>query len=174
MGYVSGNPARRLPLPKLEQHVPVTLTEEQVQQLLAAAEEPWHRCLVVLLLATGQRRSEVVQIDLQDVDAENRQSLQPGLPHVLCSPRRRRRGGAGAGDPGRGVVALTGAAAQAGMLFLLLTGGEVFPRPDFLGIYRPLTDVGLHLAIYSSGTLITPPLARALRERPRSMTGITL
>jgi len=27
MGYVSGNPARRLPLPKLEQHVPVTLSE---------------------------------------------------------------------------------------------------------------------------------------------------
>ena len=53
MGYVSGNPARRLPLPKLEQHVPVTLSEEQAQQLLAAAALPWQRCLVVLLLATA-------------------------------------------------------------------------------------------------------------------------
>jgi site-specific recombinase XerD len=78
MGYVSGNPARRLPLPKLEQHVPVTLTEEQAQQLIAAAEAPWHRCLVVLMLATGLRRSEVVQASLEDVDLQNRQLLVHG------------------------------------------------------------------------------------------------
>jgi integrase/recombinase XerC len=78
MGYVSGNPAKRLPLPKLEQHVPVTLSEEQAQQLLAAAELPWHRCLLVLLLATGIRRSEAVQISLEDVDIANRQLLVHG------------------------------------------------------------------------------------------------
>jgi site-specific recombinase XerD len=78
MGYVSGNPAKRLPLPKLEQHVPVTLSEEQAQQLLAAAELPWHRCLVVLLLATGIRRSEAVQISLEDMDLTNRQLLVHG------------------------------------------------------------------------------------------------
>ena len=33
MGYVSGNPARRLPLPKQERRMPVTLTEEQARQL---------------------------------------------------------------------------------------------------------------------------------------------
>jgi site-specific recombinase XerD len=78
MGYVAGNPARRLPLPKLEHHVPVTLTEEQAQQLVAATQEPWHRCLVVLLLATGLRRGEVVQISLEDVDLPNRQLLVHG------------------------------------------------------------------------------------------------
>jgi integrase/recombinase XerC len=78
MGYVSGNPAKRLPLPKLEQHVPVTLSEEQAQQLLAAAQLPWHRCLVVLLLATGIRRSEAVQINLEDMDLSNRQLLVHG------------------------------------------------------------------------------------------------
>jgi site-specific recombinase XerD len=78
MGYVSGNPAKRLPLPKLEQHVPVTLSEEQAQQLLAAAQLPWHRCLVVLLLATGIRRSEAVLIGLEDVDTANRQLLVHG------------------------------------------------------------------------------------------------
>jgi integrase/recombinase XerC len=78
MGYVSGNPAKRLPLPKLEQHVPVTLSEEQAQLLLAAAQLPWHRCLVVLLLSTGMRRSEVAQISLEDVDLENRQLLVHG------------------------------------------------------------------------------------------------
>jgi site-specific recombinase XerD len=78
MGYISGNPAKRLPLPKLEQHVPVTLSEEQAQQLLAAAELPWHRCLLVLLLATGIRRSEAVQISLEDVDLTHRQLLVHG------------------------------------------------------------------------------------------------
>ena len=78
MGYVSGNPARRLPLPRLEQLVPVTLSEEQARRLLAAAELPWHRCLVVLLLATGLRRSEVVQINVEDVDLQNRQLLVHG------------------------------------------------------------------------------------------------
>ena len=78
MGYVSGNPAKRLPLPKLEQHIPVTLSEEQAQQLLAAAELPWHRCLIMLLLATGIRRSEAVQISLEEVDLANRQLLVHG------------------------------------------------------------------------------------------------
>jgi site-specific recombinase XerD len=78
MGYVSGNPAKRLPLPKLEQHVPVTLSEEQALLLLAAAELPWHRCLVMLLLATGIRRSEAVLISLEDMNLTDRQLLVHG------------------------------------------------------------------------------------------------
>ncbi len=78
MGYLQGNPAKRLPLPKLEQHIPVTLSEEQAQQLLAAAELPWQRCLIMLLLATGLRRSEAVQISLEDADLTNRQLLVHG------------------------------------------------------------------------------------------------
>ena len=71
MGYIQGNPARRLPLPKTEQLVPVTLGEEEAQQLVAAAERPWTRCLVVLLLTTGMRRSEAVGITLEDIDLDN-------------------------------------------------------------------------------------------------------
>jgi site-specific recombinase XerD len=78
MGYVSGNPARRLPLPKQERRMPVTLSEEQARQLIAAAEEPWHRCLVVMLLATGMRRSELLQVTLEDIDAPNHQLLVRG------------------------------------------------------------------------------------------------
>jgi integrase/recombinase XerC len=78
MGYVSGNPARRLPLPKQERRMPVALSEEQARKLVAAAERPWHRCLVVLLLATGMRRSELLQVTLEDVDAQNRQLLVHG------------------------------------------------------------------------------------------------
>ena len=78
MGHVSGNPARRLPLPRLEQQVPVTLTEADAQRLLEAAGRPWHTCLVVLLLSTGMRRSEIAQISLEDLDLENRQLLVHG------------------------------------------------------------------------------------------------
>jgi integrase/recombinase XerC len=78
MGHVSGNPARRLPLPRLEQQVPVTLTEADAQRLLEAAQRPWHKCLVVLLLSTGLRRSEIAQISLEDLDLENRQLLVHG------------------------------------------------------------------------------------------------
>jgi len=78
MGYVQGNPARRLPLPKTEQLVPVTLTPEEAQKILAAADTPWNRCLVILLLTTGMRRSEAVEIALDDIDLENGQLLVHG------------------------------------------------------------------------------------------------
>lgn len=78
MGYIQGNPARRLPLPKTEQLVPVTLSQEEAQQLVAGADKPWTRCLVVLLLTTGMRRSEAVAITLEDIDLENGQLLVHG------------------------------------------------------------------------------------------------
>jgi len=65
-------------------------------------------------------------------------------------------------------------AVEAGMLFLLLTGGEVFLRPDFLDIYQPLTHVGLNLTLFTNGTLVTPALAKALGRRPPNRTEITL
>jgi hypothetical protein len=37
MGYAQGNPARRLPLPRVSEYVPVFLSEEMAQQLIAAA-----------------------------------------------------------------------------------------------------------------------------------------
>jgi len=78
MGYIPGNPARRLPLPKTELLVPVTLTQEEAQQLVAAADRPWTRCLVILLLSTGMRRAEAVSIGLEDIDLENGQMLVHG------------------------------------------------------------------------------------------------
>jgi site-specific recombinase XerD len=78
MGYVQGNPARGLPLPKVEQLVPVTLTEEDAHRLVAVADRPWHRCLVILLLTTGMRRTEVAEITLEDIDLENGQLLVHG------------------------------------------------------------------------------------------------
>ena len=78
MGYVQANPAHRLPLPKIKQPVPIFLTEETAHQLIAAAGKPWQRALVILLLSTGIRRTEVVTITLDDLDLEQRQVLIRG------------------------------------------------------------------------------------------------
>jgi site-specific recombinase XerD len=78
MGYAQGNPARRLPLPRVSQPVPVFLSEEMAQQLIAAADKPWSKAMVILLLSTGIRRSEAVAITLDDLDLEKQQVLIRG------------------------------------------------------------------------------------------------
>ena len=61
-----------------------------------------------------------------------------------------------------------------GMVFLLLTGGEVLLRPDFFRIYEPLTRMGFILTLFTSGTLITEAVAERLAQAPPSRTRITL
>ncbi len=61
-----------------------------------------------------------------------------------------------------------------GMVFLLITGGEVFLRRDFFEIYEPLTRMGLVLALFSNGTLIKKEIADRLAKSPPSLTEITL
>jgi len=78
MGYLQGNPARRLPLPRVSEYVPVFLSEEMAQKLIAAADTPWTKAAVVLLLSTGIRRSEAVGITLDDLNLEERQLLIRG------------------------------------------------------------------------------------------------
>jgi len=78
MGHIRGNPARRLPLPKVEQPVPVCLSEAEVQQLVSVARKPHQRALVLLLLTTGLRRAEAVGITLDDLDLDNNQLLVHG------------------------------------------------------------------------------------------------
>ena len=52
-----------------------TLSQEEAQQLVAAADTPWNRYLVILLLTTGMRRGEAVAIALDDITVENGQLL---------------------------------------------------------------------------------------------------
>ncbi|ETW98270.1 MAG: hypothetical protein ETSY1_19435 [Candidatus Entotheonella factor] len=51
---------------------------------------------------------------------------------------------------------------QAGCLWLLYTGGEIFARPDFLDIYTYAKQQGLLITLFTNGTLITPAIADAL------------
>jgi site-specific recombinase XerD len=77
-GQATHNPARGLPLPKVAQVLPVSLSEEQARRLLKAAHTPWHRALVALLLFAGLRRTEAAAITLADLDLEQGQLLVRG------------------------------------------------------------------------------------------------
>jgi radical SAM protein with 4Fe4S-binding SPASM domain len=54
--------------------------------------------------------------------------------------------------------------AEAGCLWLLYTGGEIFARKDFLDIYTHAKRQGLIITLFTNGTLITPRIADYLAE----------
>ena len=49
--------------------------------------------------------------------------------------------------------------ADAGCLWILYTGGEIFARKDFLDIYTYARKKGFFVTLYTNGTLITPKVA---------------
>jgi radical SAM protein with 4Fe4S-binding SPASM domain len=59
---------------------------------------------------------------------------------------------------------------EAGCLWLLYTGGEIFARKDFLDIYTYARQKGLIITLFTNGTLITPRVADYLVQwRPFSI-----
>lgn len=61
-----------------------------------------------------------------------------------------------------------------GMLFLLLTGGEPFLRPDFRDIYTELRNMGMLITINSNGTLLDEETVKWLAQMPPTRINITL
>jgi radical SAM protein with 4Fe4S-binding SPASM domain len=60
--------------------------------------------------------------------------------------------------------------AEAGTLWLLFTGGEIFARRDFLDIYTYAKRKGFLITLYTNGTLVTRKIADYLTEwRPFSI-----
>jgi MoaA/NifB/PqqE/SkfB family radical SAM enzyme len=64
--------------------------------------------------------------------------------------------------------------AEAGCLWLLLTGGEPFVRKDFPDIYIHAKKKGFIISLFTNGTLITPDMADCLAEWPPYAVEITL
>jgi len=145
LGLIVGNPARRLPLPKTVQPVPICLTEEQAQRLLEAAHTPWHRALIAVLLFTGLRRSEAVAITLEDLDLEKGQLLVHGK-----------------GSKDR-VVPLTPLVVQAIQHYL-----ERRPQTDSHRLF--LSRIGGHPI---AGRVVNRMLVRVLHEAQLDKEGIT-
>jgi radical SAM protein with 4Fe4S-binding SPASM domain len=63
---------------------------------------------------------------------------------------------------------------QAGVLGLVLTGGEPLLRDDFREIYAHAKKRGLIINLFTNGTLISPGLADFLRDLTPSMMEITV
>ncbi|HXF92167.1 MAG TPA: radical SAM protein [Nitrospiraceae bacterium] len=56
--------------------------------------------------------------------------------------------------------------ATLGILWLNLTGGEIFTHPRFWDIYEDAYHKGFLLQLYTNGTLFTPATIERLRQRP--------
>ncbi|MBQ7114205.1 MAG: radical SAM protein [Clostridia bacterium] len=65
-------------------------------------------------------------------------------------------------------------AASAGMVYLLLTGGEPLLRPDFLSLYSDLASLGLMLSVNTNATLVNEDVAECLRRFPPETVNVTL
>lgn len=65
-------------------------------------------------------------------------------------------------------------ARDAGMFYLILTGGEVFLRKDFEKIYEALSEMGLNITIYTNASLITQERARWLGKIPPIKVSVTV
>ncbi|MDF2988031.1 MAG: Radical domain protein, partial [Eubacterium sp.] len=65
-------------------------------------------------------------------------------------------------------------ARDAGLFYLILTGGEVFLRKDFEKIYEALTEMGLNITIFTNGSMITPEKAKWLGKIPPHRVSVTV
>lgn len=71
-------------------------------------------------------------------------------------------------------IELGRSAASAGMVFLLLTGGEPFIRPDFKEIYSGLKKLGLLISINTNGSLLDDDMIAFLAKDPPLRMNISL
>ena len=75
---------------------------------------------------------------------------------------------------GKEWIELAKKAKDAGMVYLLLTGGEPFLHPDFPFIMQSLKEMGFVVTINSNGTMIDEKTVEWLKEAPPIRVNITL
>ncbi|MBP7275917.1 MAG: radical SAM protein [Kiritimatiellae bacterium] len=64
--------------------------------------------------------------------------------------------------------------AQAGCLYLIITGGDPMMRKDFADIYRHAREAGLLVSVFCNGTLITDAIADLFQELPPRLVEISI
>lgn len=88
-GMIENDPAALLESPKVKKHVPHTISSEDIERLLAAprqyesAQAIRDSALLETLYATGMRVTELVNLNLSDLDLETGQ--------LICSANSKRR-----------------------------------------------------------------------------------
>jgi len=70
IGRDGSNPARLIPLPEPASRIPNAISEDDARKLIAAAESPFERAMLLLMLTAGLRRSEVGAIKLEDMNLD--------------------------------------------------------------------------------------------------------
>lgn len=71
-------------------------------------------------------------------------------------------------------IALAEEAVDAGMLNLLITGGEPLLRDDFIDIYTALNMMGFIITLNTNATLLTPKIIKLFKKYPPTATNVTL
>lgn len=66
------------------------------------------------------------------------------------------------------------AAREKGMLFLLLTGGEVMMRQDFMELYTALSQMGFRIVINTNGSLLDPQVIELFKKYPPGRVNVSL
>jgi radical SAM protein with 4Fe4S-binding SPASM domain len=74
----------------------------------------------------------------------------------------------------RQILSLVDEIAEAGCLFLLITGGEPLLRKDFPEIYRRAKEKGLLVTVFSNGTVITESTLALFQSLPPHCVEISL
>lgn len=77
-GYVQKNPAHLLIVPKKEKRLPVTVAQSDIERMMELADEntpavQQERAILELFYSTGIRLSELVNLDVNDVDVRKSQ-----------------------------------------------------------------------------------------------------
>lgn len=63
---------------------------------------------------------------------------------------------------------------DAGMIYLLLTGGEPLIRPDFIKIYTEMVKMGVLVSVNTNASRITPEIIDCFRHYPPESVNVTL
>jgi integrase/recombinase XerD len=74
-----------LPFPKQPRTLPLVLSQDEVRRLIEAPTNPMHRMILMLLYATGMRRSEASRLKIDDIDSERM------VIHIRCGKGLRDR-----------------------------------------------------------------------------------
>jgi site-specific recombinase XerD len=74
-----------LPFPKQPRTLPMVLSQDEVRRLIEAPSNPMHRMILMLLYATGMRRSEASRLKVDDIDSERM------VIHIRCGKGLRDR-----------------------------------------------------------------------------------